>query len=146
MNARFEDILNGLPEKPPRSRLEPFRELIGELRRRDRTYREIASILAEKCQLQAAPNTIHDFVRMRSLGKRKPTARAASGVAKKAQVARIGGVSTSSKRPNSSSGAEVQQKIAMLKARKIEAKATVERFQFDPTEPLRLKKSRRKTS
>jgi len=92
MNARFEDILNGLPEKPPRSRLEPFRELIGDLRRRDRTYREIASILAEKCQLQTAPNTIHDFVRMRSLGQRKSAARAASGGAENAPVGRIGGV------------------------------------------------------
>src|SRR6516162_4929908 len=46
MDRKFEDILDTLPEKPPRSRLEPYRELIGELRKRGRTYRDIAGILA----------------------------------------------------------------------------------------------------
>jgi len=49
----FEEILNSLPEKPARSRLEPYGRLINELLRRSRTYREIARILAEKYQITA---------------------------------------------------------------------------------------------
>ena len=57
MDDRFLDILDGIPEKPPRSSLEPYREFINELRRRGRTYREIAHILTEKCQLRVAAST-----------------------------------------------------------------------------------------
>jgi hypothetical protein len=53
MDDKFGGLLDSLPEKPPRSRLEPYSELIVELRRRGRTYREIARILAEKCKVQA---------------------------------------------------------------------------------------------
>ena len=38
MGGHFQDILDSLPEKPARSRLEPYRELIEELRRRGRTF------------------------------------------------------------------------------------------------------------
>src|SRR5688572_16345823 len=75
MDDKFQDIVDSLPEKPARSRLEPYNELIDELRRRGRTYREIAHILAEKCQLIAGASTIHDFVRVRSLKTRKPAKR-----------------------------------------------------------------------
>src|SRR4029450_2202812 len=68
----FEEILNSLPEKPARSRLEPYGRLINELLRRSRTYREIARILAEKCQIKVSISTIHDFVRLRSRAKRNP--------------------------------------------------------------------------
>jgi hypothetical protein len=54
MDGQFKDILDSLPEKSPRSRLSPYRELIDELRRRDRTFREIAQILAEKCGVETA--------------------------------------------------------------------------------------------
>jgi hypothetical protein len=39
----------------------PRSELIDELRRRRRTYREIVSVLAEKCDLRVSISTIHDF-------------------------------------------------------------------------------------
>src|ERR1017187_5089462 len=51
MDDKFGGLLDSLPEKPPRSRLEPYSELIVELRRRGRTYREMARILAEKCKV-----------------------------------------------------------------------------------------------
>ncbi len=52
MDDNFQDILDGLPEKRSRSRLEPYGRLIDELLRRGQTYKGIAGILAEKCQLQ----------------------------------------------------------------------------------------------
>ena len=43
----FQDILDGLLPKPPRSRLEPYRGLIDKLRRRGSTYCEIVDILGK---------------------------------------------------------------------------------------------------
>jgi IS30 family transposase len=68
---QLKQILESLPGKPPRSRLAPYRELIEELRRLGHTYRDIAAILAEKCQLYVSPSTIHDFVRIHSREKTK---------------------------------------------------------------------------
>jgi hypothetical protein len=69
MDRHLKQLLRTLPEKPPRSRLEPYREFIEELRRLKRTYRDIAAILAEKCNLQVSASGIHDFVRARSRGE-----------------------------------------------------------------------------
>jgi hypothetical protein len=55
-----------LPPKPPRSKLEPHRELIRELRRRGRTYREVSRLFAERLGLQVAPSTLHSFVKVRA--------------------------------------------------------------------------------
>ena len=48
-NEQIEAILNALPDRRPPSRLEPYAQLIDELRKLDRTYREIEQILSEKC-------------------------------------------------------------------------------------------------
>jgi hypothetical protein len=51
---KFRDILSGVTAKPPRARLEPCGELRDGLRRRGPTYRDIAEILAERCQLRVS--------------------------------------------------------------------------------------------
>jgi len=66
MDDDLNAILNSLPVKPPRSRLEPHLALITEMRKRDRTYREIAQVLRDVCGLSVGASTVHDFVRMRS--------------------------------------------------------------------------------
>ena len=58
--------LAALPPKPPRSKLEPHRELIRELRRKGRTYRELSRLFAERLGLQVAPSTLHSFVKVRA--------------------------------------------------------------------------------
>ena len=55
-----------LSPNPPRSKLEPHRELIRELRRKGRTYREISRFFVERLGLQAAPSTLHSFVKVRA--------------------------------------------------------------------------------
>gem|GEM_PF-1087532 len=142
MDAKFRDILDALPEKLTRSRLEPYRELIGELRRRRRTYLDIAQILAEKCQVQVTASGVHDFVRRRLRTKRTPAVpRSSSGEGKGVGhlKAEVGAVKISANSPSD----DVQRKIAALKARKPGVKATKEGFQFDPSEPLRLNKPER---
>ena len=61
MEGKLDEILNGLPEKPPRSCLESFHDFIDELRRRRHTYRDIAKILEEKCQLRVSKSTGSSF-------------------------------------------------------------------------------------
>jgi len=69
MDPTFHAILDSLPSKPP-APLEPYRELIHEMRRRGQTYREIAQVLAERFQIQVDLGAIHDLVKPRR--KRKP--------------------------------------------------------------------------
>src|SRR5579863_7518221 len=64
MKKELEAILDSLPSQPPRSRLDPYAELIDELRRRNWTYRGIAQVLAEKCNLKISPSNIHHFMKL----------------------------------------------------------------------------------
>jgi hypothetical protein len=66
MERRAQDFLNGVPEKPLPSKLQPHYDLIRGLRRKRRTYREIAKILRDSFQVVAAPSTIFAFLKVRS--------------------------------------------------------------------------------
>ena len=130
MDANLKNILDELPDKPPRSRLEPYREFIEELRSRGRTYRDIADILAEKCAVKVTGSGVHDFVRTRS---RTKTRQAENGRPPK---------------PNQhpapvSSREEIQRKIAALKARNTSDEPGARAFDYDPEQPLTLQRSRR---
>jgi hypothetical protein len=63
--------LGDLPPKPPRSKLEPHRELIRELRRKGRTYREVAHLFEERLGLYVAPSTLHSFVKVRAKHRKR---------------------------------------------------------------------------
>src|SRR5450759_738408 len=127
MDTKFRKILDGLPDKPPRSRLEPYRELIRELRRRGRTYRDIAHILSEKCQIQITASGVHDFVRTRSRVKGKSTKRIATDAMKTAPAAIAAGIIDSAQKPSADD--EVQRRIVALKVRKPVTKAAPDEFQ-----------------
>jgi len=138
MDAKFKEILDGRPSKRPRSRLEPYGELISELRRHGRTYRDIAHILAEKCQIQVTASGVHDFVRTRSRVKQ------AGAVPKTAPPPFGIGIMDSAQKPSADN--DVQRRIVALRARKPVPKVASTEFQFDPTQPLRLKKPERPAS
>src|ERR1035441_2388208 len=72
MENSLSEILNAIPPKPSRSKLDPYYELIRELRRRSRSYREIAKILDEHIGLRADHTTICDFVRIRARRAKTP--------------------------------------------------------------------------
>ena len=65
-------MLNRLPACATRSRLEPFRELIVELRRRNRRTK-IAQALSSEFELSIIASGVHDFQR-RSTAVTKKTA------------------------------------------------------------------------
>lgn len=66
MEPTHQIILESLPPKSPRSKLEPHRDLIRELRRKGRTYREVALLFHERLGLYVAPSTLHSFVKVRA--------------------------------------------------------------------------------
>jgi hypothetical protein len=141
MEVNFQEILDALPEKPPRSRLEPYRDLIEGLLNRGCTYREIKKILAEKCGLGVALSTLHGFM--------VPRPRAVNGARRSFPALGTKNVETvMAAKKQSSNGnviqrpvAEVRQKIAALKNR-IPTETKSEVFSYDPEQPLRLLRNR----
>lgn len=135
MEGKFQHILDSVMEKPGRSRLEPYGELIDELRRRGQTYRGIAAILAEKCQFRASKSAINDFVRLRSRRKRNSARRIAAAAMTAAPVEPKAVRVDSARKPNED---EVRRRIAAFKARKTVATPSRDDFHYDPSQPLRL--------
>jgi len=141
MDEQLKQILETLPQKPTRSRLDPYGEFIEELRRLGRTYREIAAILAEKCELQVSSSAVHEFVQTRSRRKEKVRPQSSPDLTKSRKPASAQKVDTE-RAPTKAQvrDDELARRIAALKRERAVAKPTSERFQFDPSEPLRLKK------
>ena len=78
MDDKVNEIIERLPAKPPRSRLDPHAALIEEMRRRGRTFMEIARVLAEECQVSSSPSNIHHFLKLRTRtakAERRPSVR-----------------------------------------------------------------------
>src|ERR1041385_2962205 len=75
MDEKLRALLDHIPEKPPRSKLQPHLEVIRELRRKGRTYQEIAQFFAEHLNVKVAASTIHAFVQVRARRRqRRPQA------------------------------------------------------------------------
>jgi hypothetical protein len=114
--AGFSD----LPPKPPRSKLEPHRDLIRELRRKEQTYRDVARLFQERLGLYVAPSTLHSFVKVRAKHRKRsqfelpPIELAATEVS------------------------PVLDRVAALKARPTASNAKPARFVFRESEPLTL--------
>ena len=69
MDDSLRQLLDAEPVTAPRSKLEPYYDVIRELRRKRRTYEQIAQFLAEHCLLTVARTTIHAFVAVRARRK-----------------------------------------------------------------------------
>lgn len=139
MNDRFQEILDNLPPKRPRSRLDAYAELVNEMRRRGTTYRNIAKVLAEKCQLEVSASTVHDFVRVR-LRSHKPVKRQRNAVARinRNDAARRAPPRINKAQEDDPRGDDIQRRIAAFKVRSAPAEAKPKEFQYDPDEPLHL--------
>jgi hypothetical protein len=137
MDERTCKILGCVPEQPARSSLDPWQELIQELRRRGRTYRDIAEILLNHCQLRVAPSTVFRFVRTRSKAARK--ARSENRQLKDLPQITERAVPTFPERiRDESKSEEIQQRILALKSKPAPKEQTSQVFNYIPDEPLRL--------
>lgn len=118
MEPEIRTILESLPEKTYRSKLEPHRELIRELRRKGRTYREVAQLFEERLGLYVAPSTLHSFVKVRAKHRKR----------------------TQFELPIQLATAEspVLDRVSAFKAKPVVRTAKPSRFVFRENEPLTL--------
>ncbi len=142
MDDRSQEILDSLPQRGARSRLAPYRELIHELRRRRRTYREIVQVLAEKCHCCVSISTLHDFVRIRSRAKRESAqpSHADSIISTKSRSAENPSIQTAAHSGEHAGelSLDVQERIAALRNRPAPSDSISNKLQYDPDEPLHL--------
>jgi hypothetical protein len=134
MEERLRALLDQIPEKPPRSKLEPHLEVIRELRRKGRTYQEIAEFFGEHLHVTVAASTIHAFVQVRARRRKQrpqielppPTTRTET-----APAAANDDVSAGTE-------ADVRARIEALKRRRPPGKAPKPKFEYNESEPLQL--------
>lgn len=131
MNDRFREILDNLPDTTPRSRLEPYKELIQELRTRKRSYREITHVLAENCGIRVCHSTLHEFVQ-RYL--EKDLAAPPSSELRAAEKA-----TTQRAKSKAITRSETRERIEALKRKAASEPIQPTEFRFDESEPLRLR-------
>jgi hypothetical protein len=135
MDGAFKDIVSRVNAKPGRSRLEPYGELVEDLRSKGFTCRDIAALLAEKCQFRTSKTAVNNFVRAQARKRRNAV--------RKLSRSEAGSPPATSKplrqySARTQSDDEIRQKIADVKARKPVAEPAPEGFHYDPDEPLRL--------
>ncbi len=135
MEHKFREVLSSVDAKQGCSPLEPYGELVDTLRDQGLTCRDIAALLAEKCQFVTSKSAVSRFVLARARRRRN--------AARKLSRSISGSIPATSKLlPQHSaqrqSDDEIRQKIADLKARKPVAEPAPDGFHYDPDEPLRL--------
>jgi hypothetical protein len=132
MENAIQAILDSLPPARRRSKLEPYAALIRALRARGRSYREIVTILRERCGLRVAVHTVHHFVHARApkSARPRPSHRPASRSVRGSS--RIG--------PSLplSTDEDVWTRITAVKQRAPSSSAEPKAFAFDENEPLQL--------
>jgi hypothetical protein len=124
MDPTLLSLLETIPQKPPRSKLETHRELIRQLRRKGCTYRDIVRILRERVGLDVAVSTIHSFVKVRAK-HRKQVQYELPPLEPESPLIRV-------------SPDDVASRIAALKAKPIGQQAKPKHFHFEENEPLKL--------
>jgi hypothetical protein len=148
VDAKFEAILNSLPAIEPRSRLEPYSELITEMRKRGHSYREITQVLKKAFGLKVGTSTVNDFVLARSMSKAKRSLSHSRTIATKKNME---GLTRTYKDAEDHQGIRRPQKalegiaktIKELKDRPLKTRAKKLLFEYNPDEPLRLHRNRR---
>ena len=133
MDDKFKAILDNLPKIRRRSKLEPYTELIDQLRLRGHTYREIARILAGKCDLIVASSTLVRFVAARSKKKLK-----CSKHRENRKVPTTVGGSIEKKVTSAAPDDNVRKRIEALKKQPAKSVQPPKQFEYDPDQPLHL--------
>ena len=125
MGPTLVSLLDSIPQKPPRSKLESHHELIRQLRRKGCTYRDIVRILHERVGLDVAVSTIHSFIKVRAKHRKQV----------QYELPPLEAESPVSTRMNPG---DLASRIAALKAKPVEHKPKPKHFHFEESEPLKL--------
>ena len=124
MDPNLSSLLETIPQKSPRSKLETHRELIRQLRRKGCTYRDIVRILHERVGVDVAVSTIHSFVKVCAKHRKQTQYELPPPESESKSV--------------SVSPDDIASRIAALRAKPIERKAKPKHFHFEESEPLKL--------
>ncbi len=139
MDDKFKAILNSLPAKEPRSRLEPYSELITEMR---------TQVLKKACGLKVGTSTVNDFVLAQSKPKKKTSVAASRTIATNKNTRELTGtykdteVHQRTRRPQKAREG-IARMIKELKDRPLKSRAKKLLFEYNPDEPLRLQRNQR---
>ncbi len=136
MEEQLRQLLDKLPERRPRSRLDQYRELIMEMRKRRYSYREISRFLGERCGVGISHNAVRNFINRHcfELAKAEP-----AQVSNRQRSPDSNAVHTdlpealAAERPQA-----VRERIDALKRRSQARENPGPGFRFDPAQPLRL--------
>lgn len=134
-NTTHQAILDSVPPRPRRSKLEPYAALIRALRARGRSYREIVTILRDRCGLHVGTHTVFHFVRARARQTGDPRSRRRwppTAVRRPAEI-RPAPPSLSPDVPE-----DVWARIASVKRRTPASRAEPKAFAYNENEPLQL--------
>jgi hypothetical protein len=137
MNPELQRIFDSVPEDEPRSRLEPYRELILRWRRQGRSYRRIRELLVEHFGANIGKSALHKFVQRRSCPrKNQPEAELQAEPAQ-----------TKSAPTKLSSGEVANQRalIQHLRNKPVIVREVRKRFVYNPDEPLILDKHKQES-
>lgn len=152
MDPKFKTVLSKLPPKQPSSRLEPYRHLILEMRKRGRSYREIANVLRQSCGMKVGSSTVNDFV----LARPKSSTKCVGGgnyelsVTNRNNEALVGNISTCKNKkcvevsistPKALEG--IARKIKAVKDQPPTSHKKKLLFEYNPDEPLRLQRNQK---
>ena len=136
MDPNISKLLDEIPEKPPRSKLELHADVIATLRQKRRTYREIAEFFRDHLAITVAPSTIHDFVRVRRRrGKRNTVSRDEPNTNNPKDATSLLARAIS----ETDDDDDVQRKISEVK-RRTPADRPQPVFAYDENEPLTLRR------
>jgi hypothetical protein len=144
MENALQTILDSLPPRRRRSKLEPYAALIRALRVRGRSYRDIVTILRARCGLHVAVHTVYHFVRARakkeSAGRFPPPAPSPPRRRPSGSVRSSSSAAGPAPLPSSSDRQEdVRVRIAAVKRRAVATPADEPKtFEYDENKPLQL--------
>jgi hypothetical protein len=131
---QFRRLLEELPEREPRSRLDEYRELILEMRRRRYSYREISRFLLARVGLRISHNAVRNFVNR--ICDRPPEIVQARGSEQRATPNQTGGAEIVAEAPEHMQA--VRERIATLKRQPQSEQSDGPVYRFDAAKPLRL--------
>ncbi|HTF72408.1 MAG TPA: hypothetical protein VK638_58045 [Edaphobacter sp.] len=66
MDERLQQIFDSVPAEEPRSRLDPYRELILRWRRQGKSHDRIRQLLSDKCGVKVAYGPLYRYIQRRS--------------------------------------------------------------------------------
>ena len=133
METAQRAILDSLPPPRRRSRLDPYATLIWALRARGRSYRDIVTILRERCDVCVATHTLYHFVQRIQQNARPRSIRRPA-----APATRPPKLSPSPLPGTPEEESAVWARIAAVKQRAPTTVGEPKVFTYDENEPLRL--------